>query len=62
MNYKDIVCNPNVVSPLLLVVFSDSSCLKPKVASVIVLVTFIVPSYARFMMTVDLVTVDFLRT
>ena len=45
MNYEDIVCNSNVVFPLLLVVFSDSSCLKPKVPSVIVLVTFIVLSY-----------------
>ena len=53
MNYKDIVCNPNVVSPI---VFSGSSCLKPKVASIIVSVTFIVLSYeiyAHFMVTVD---------
>ena len=40
---------------------SEHSCLKPKVAIVIVLVTFIVLSYeiyARFTMTVDMVTVD----
>ena len=47
MNHDNIVCNSNVVSPIILVVLSERSCLKPKVASVIVLVTFIVLSYIK---------------
>ena len=44
MNHDGIVCNSNVVSPIVLVIFSDSSCLKPKVPSAIVSV-HIVLSY-----------------
>ena len=46
MNHDNIVCILNVVSPIVLVVFSERSCLKPKVASAIVSVTLAI----RFML------------